>query len=289
MDLLLNPLTKRQLMAIGAGTGTQGVVFHGPSGTGKARAAEWVACRRNCVGDGWDGCPTCVRIGSGTFPDYVRLGPEDKATIGVEQIRQLGQTMANKPYANGATRVVVIEAADTMTPPAQNGLLKLLEEPPEATLFILLTSSLAALLPTVRSRLGGLYFAPVAQDDIASWLVSVHGVRGVDAFAAAKGSHGRPGLAVIALEAATAPERVILADGPLFARLAEAATLAGAKADGHHIATGLHYLAGSALRTGAMDAVTAGKLMLAAEDLRRNLAGGVTLRTALERYVLETT
>lgn len=72
------------------------------------------------------------------------------ASIKMSQIRALYSGTAHKKRGRG--QLVIIREADQMSEPAQNALLKLLEEPPDNTFFVLLARSMSALLPTIRSR-----------------------------------------------------------------------------------------------------------------------------------------
>jgi DNA polymerase III subunit delta' len=86
-------------------------------------------------------------------------------SISIEQIRELfGLTKLKiSNAADGMKRIIVIDDSQTMTMEAQNALLKLLEEPPEGTLFILNASNLHGLLPTVRSRAQQLHIKQPSQ------------------------------------------------------------------------------------------------------------------------------
>lgn len=82
--------------------------------------------------------------------DIIRLAPQDnKSTISTEQVRD---TIAKlRTYAT-TRRVIIIDPADAMTEPAQNALLKALEEPGANTHFLLITSHRNQLLATIQSR-----------------------------------------------------------------------------------------------------------------------------------------
>ena len=77
---------------------------------------------------------------------------------------------AGKKPAMGVAKVFVIRECERLTPAAQNALLKTLEEPPEATHLILLTSALGKLLPTTRSRCQSVSFRPLPPDFVAETL-----------------------------------------------------------------------------------------------------------------------
>jgi DNA polymerase-3 subunit delta' len=89
------------------------------------------------------------------YPYFKAVQPEkDKISIGIEAIRELQPFVKLKLPISDRTRwrIISIHNAPSLTTEAQNALLKLLEEPPERTLFILTTGSLERVLPTIRSR-----------------------------------------------------------------------------------------------------------------------------------------
>jgi DNA polymerase III subunit delta' len=128
--------------------------------------AQALVCERRSGLDGCDDCPACRRLAAGSHPDVVSLSPNDKGIINVEQVREASSRLGLKA-ADGRVRVVRVERADVMPPPAQNALLKTLEEPPGPTCFLLTTTRLRSLLPTVRSRCLTLRLAPF--DRLAAW------------------------------------------------------------------------------------------------------------------------
>ena len=87
-------------------------------------------------------------------PDLLVIAPASSSAGGVitiEQIRKLKHKLALKPYL-AATKVIIILEAGKLTLPAQNALLKTLEEPPANNLIILCVSHAELLLPTIISR-----------------------------------------------------------------------------------------------------------------------------------------
>jgi len=83
--------------------------------------------------------------------DVIVIGGEDQTAIKIEQIRQLKDEIFILPIQH-EHKVCLIEQADLMTLPAQNALLKVLEEPPEHVLIMLLSERVQFLLPTIQSR-----------------------------------------------------------------------------------------------------------------------------------------
>jgi DNA polymerase-3 subunit delta' len=103
-------------------------------------------------------CSACVRVARGVHPDVLLVEPGDSGAIKIEQVRDIVDRTAYRPF-EGRRRVVIVDDAHTVMPAAQNALLKTLEEPPSSSMFILVTSLPDLLLPTVRSRLIRLSFA----------------------------------------------------------------------------------------------------------------------------------
>lgn len=97
-------------------------------------------------------CRGCVSVREQTTPDVLWIEPEKKSrTIAIEQIRAIQKTIYESAFSGG-WKACVIVGADCMSAQAANALLKALEEPPEKTLFLLLTDSPQRLLPTIISR-----------------------------------------------------------------------------------------------------------------------------------------
>lgn len=293
MSLLLHSRTGRQLEEIASGTLLHGFIFHGQAGTGRATAARDIAKQLNCQQGGDDACVICRQIDAGTYPNVIVIRPEDKPSIGIDQVRELGQMLSLQPYVKSGRRVVIIDEAQAMTREAQNALLKFIEEPPPDTLLILIAPGLQALLPTVTSRLGAVYFLPVEEAAVASWLMADHQASSLDAATAAARSEGRPGAALSVLEAggsgadAAASAAAKLTHGTLFGRLVEATRIAAAKEDASAVADALHAYAAQNLINELLLPDEAGHIMEAAERLKRYIGSNVTSRSALERFVLE--
>ena len=110
-------------------------------------------------------CIACQRIARGVHPDVLVIEPGDNGSIKVDQIREAIDRAAYRPF-EGKRRVVIVDRADALMPSAQNALLKTLEEPPAASMFILLTAMPDRLLATVRSRCVRLTFSTSADEAI---------------------------------------------------------------------------------------------------------------------------
>ncbi|MDP6692586.1 MAG: DNA polymerase III subunit delta' [Alphaproteobacteria bacterium] len=96
-----------------------------------------------------------------TFNDKTK---KMRGDIVVDQIRALGRFFA-MTSAEGGWRIAIIDGAEEMNPNAANALLKLLEEPPENSLLLLVSHAAGRLLPTIRSRCRQLVLRPLSEDD----------------------------------------------------------------------------------------------------------------------------
>ena len=127
--------------------------------------------------------------GAGPYPDVRILRPESGKPIRVEEVRQAIAGVRTHPF-EGRRRVLVIEAADTMNPPAANALLKTLEEPHAWLGLILCASSEAALLPTIISRCQRWRFAAPSTPEVAARLQEAHDYPADEAAVAAAAARG---------------------------------------------------------------------------------------------------
>lgn len=93
-----------------------------------------------------------------------------KESVAVDDIRRIAPFMRKTPSVEKGWRIVIIDDADTMTRSSQNSLLKILEEPPERALLILITHRSGALLPTIFSRCVVFNFLPLSETQILSVL-----------------------------------------------------------------------------------------------------------------------
>jgi DNA polymerase-3 subunit delta' len=180
------------------------LIFAGPEGVGKRLAAVALAQLLNCPSpavsergtpDACGVCSSCTRIARGIHADVLLVEPGESGNIKIDAIRDAVERAAYRPF-EGRRRVVIIDDADAMVAEAQNALLKILEEPPPASVFALVTSRPDLLLITVRSRCQRLRFGPLAPGDVARVLITAHGFSEQDAHAAAAASDGSVGAAL---------------------------------------------------------------------------------------------
>jgi DNA polymerase-3 subunit delta' len=121
-------------------------------------------------------------------------------------VREVVSKAGFRPF-EARRRVVIIDEADALVDAAQNALLKTLEEPPSASIFILVSSMPDALLSTVRSRCPRLRFGPLTAGEVADILIRDHGYDESEARAAAADADGSVGRALSAESADLADAR----------------------------------------------------------------------------------
>ena len=138
--IYIDPHSQSQLELVLASS-AHALLLHGPKGVGLRTIAEHYVA-----------------------PSYI-VSPQlltkasTVAQISVDQVRELYDITRGKATE---VRYILIDDADAMTVPAQNSFLKLLEEPPEATKFILTSHMPDTMLPTIRSRLQEIYITPTS-------------------------------------------------------------------------------------------------------------------------------
>lgn len=100
---------------------------------------------------------------------WVEKDKKFKTVITVEEIRRVSRFLSMTVH-DGGYRIVIVDPADDMNTSATNALLKSLEEPPQRTLFLLITHSLGRLLPTIRSRCQIVRLQPLEDDALLGLL-----------------------------------------------------------------------------------------------------------------------
>ena len=163
----------------------------GPPGSGKRLTAQAMAAALNCTvepGTGCGECSTCLRTLRRRHPDVHHVVPEGPL-IPVDVIREVVIPEAARSPFEGRRKVFIIEEADRMNDPAQNALLKTLEEPQPDTVFVLISDKEEDLLETIRSRCRVVRLEPVSEARIVAML-EAEDVSAADANLAAKLSDG---------------------------------------------------------------------------------------------------
>lgn len=165
-DFAGNASIKRLLSSqIDAGHYPHALLIEGPLGSGRRTLARLIARAALCRHGEHAArpCGTCAACQKTTPPDLTELGG-DGATLSVDAIRRLREDAFLLPNES-AYRVMILAEAQTMTPQAQNALLKILEEPPAHLLFILTCDKRTSLLETIRSRCVCLTLAPTTWEE----------------------------------------------------------------------------------------------------------------------------
>lgn len=146
-------------------------ILEGPPGSGKKTLATILAAAMECEAGGefpCGTCPACRKILKLEHPDVITVD-SDTATVPIRLIRDMQADAYVKPN-EGRKKVYLLPRAQDMQAPAQNALLKLLEEPPEYCAFLLMTDSIEKLLETVRSRAVTLTLSPLSRQQLMTAL-----------------------------------------------------------------------------------------------------------------------
>jgi DNA polymerase-3 subunit delta' len=110
------------------------------------------------------------------FDWYKLLGVDNKqGQIGVDEALEIVKSLSLKSY-EGGYKVMVIWMAEKMNTQCANKLLKLIEEPPNKTVFILITEDEEQIINTIKSRCQTLHFPPLAEDDIKNALINKYNI-----------------------------------------------------------------------------------------------------------------
>ena len=150
------------------GTLGHAYLLEGPTGSGKKDFSIWLTQVIFCLDKDEDlnpclQCYQCQRIYDQQHPDIIKV-EADGATIKIDQIRDLTMRLS-KTSMEDEGQVVIIDEAEKMTTGAANALLKLLEEPEEKTILLLLTVAKNRILPTIISRCQEIKFKPLSQQE----------------------------------------------------------------------------------------------------------------------------
>ncbi|MCE5268777.1 MAG: DNA polymerase III subunit delta' [Planctomycetaceae bacterium] len=162
-------------------------LFAGPAGIGKRTFALKLAQAMLCQARPEDAldpcgqCPSCVQAAAGTHPDIAMVAkPADRAFIPLELLigerehrrrEGLCHEIGLRPYLGGR-KIALIDDADYLNAEAANALLKTLEEPPPQSVLILIGTTPAKQLPTIRSRCQLIRFRPLPTEVVSRLLVA---------------------------------------------------------------------------------------------------------------------
>lgn len=165
---------------VAAGKLSHAYLFTGSRGTGKTSCSKIVAKAVNCEnpvdGNPCNACASCKGIDDGSILDVVEI--DAASNNGVDNIRQLREEAYFLP-AVVKYRVYILDECHMLSAGAVNALLKILEEPPEHVMFILATTEIHKVLPTILSRCQRFDFKRIKSRVIADRLLYVASQEGV--------------------------------------------------------------------------------------------------------------
>ncbi|HWJ02571.1 MAG TPA: DNA polymerase III subunit delta' [Verrucomicrobiae bacterium] len=158
--------------ALSTGKVAHAYLFTGPKGIGKGLTAQVFARALNCESNQvrpCDTCLSCTKALHGNHPDIHSIRP-DGLRFKIEQVRMLQKQVYTRTL-EGRYKVFIVEEMHKATLQASNSLLKVLEEPPGNTVFILVTENIQAIPATIVSRCQRIPFAVLDKETIAQLLV----------------------------------------------------------------------------------------------------------------------
>jgi len=171
-------------------------IIDGAPGSGKRLLANTFAasmlCENLAGSDPCGTCISCITLQSGNHPDVVFVRTQKKS-LGTDDVReQIVEGISVLPYSS-QKRIYIVENANALTVPAQNALLKTLEDGPKYAVFLLLSQNHKAFLPTVLSRCVLYKIAPLDNAAVIGHLVErgINAESAAIAAASAMGSIGR--------------------------------------------------------------------------------------------------
>ena len=172
-EILHEDIAENLINNIRDGISCQAYIFEGQRGVGTTECAKLFANALVCKNISTapcGSCNACIMAKAESHPDIYTLSPVDgKRNISVDQIRNIVTDAYTKPYESGK-KVYIISYGDDMNEQAQNAFLKVLEEPPQYAVFVILAENNESLLPTIRSRCTSVKFNPVGDEKVREYI-----------------------------------------------------------------------------------------------------------------------
>ncbi|HOY61369.1 MAG TPA: DNA polymerase III subunit gamma/tau [Candidatus Woesebacteria bacterium] len=173
-DLDLPEVSDKINSIISSETDFQSLLFAGPKGSGKTSAARIIAKAVNCLkikkGEACGECENCLEIEKGNSLDIIEI--DAASNRGIDDVRGLKENAYLSPIRL-KKKIFIIDEVHMLTKEAFNALLKIIEEPPKNTLFILCTTDAQKIPETVLSRLLRVNFRKGKEEDLERSLAKV--------------------------------------------------------------------------------------------------------------------
>ncbi len=170
------PVVRTLKNALDSGNLSHAYLFTGPRGTGKTSTARLLAKTLNCTnrqnGEPCNVCEQCVEITAGNSFNVIEI--DAASNRGIDSIRELREKVMVRP-SEGKYKIYILDEAHMLTTEAFNALLKTLEEPPEHAIFVMATTDVHKMLPTVLSRCQRFDFKRITTRQIVEHLNFVAG------------------------------------------------------------------------------------------------------------------
>jgi DNA polymerase-3 subunit gamma/tau len=166
--------------ALNSGRVSHAYLFYGPRGTGKTSTGRILAKAVNCLtngkGEPCNSCDICRAITEGRALDVIEV--DAASNRGIDEIRDLREKVNYAP-SHARYKVYIIDEVHMLTKEASNALLKTLEEPPPHVIFILATTEVHKVLPTILSRCQRFDFRRISHTDVVSKLARICSTEGI--------------------------------------------------------------------------------------------------------------
>jgi DNA polymerase III subunit delta' len=188
--------TEALMARLDAGRLPNGIMIHGPRGIGKATLALDIA-RKIFERTGDESSPhIAAQVAAGAYPNLfvMRKAPRETGKgyytqIRVDEVRGFIEEM-RMTRGRAGHRIALIDPIDDCNPSSANALLKILEEPPADTTFLLVSHRPGSLLPTIKSRCFQVALRPIPEEDVAGVLMATKPDTPTDALERAVGFAG---------------------------------------------------------------------------------------------------